>query len=118
MITTLSQRKIVEKQRKLKLFLIKINNSKKKVDTKLTHIKNILKKTKRALNNAHKSIKLRRLSLSDLEFQMTTCENKKKVVAELNWTKIIAKSIQSLQQNYVVIAHDVRMRNVDIINQS
>ena len=58
--TTLSQRKVVEKQRRLKTFLIKINNSKEKIDTKLTHIKNILKKTERALNNAHKLIKLRR----------------------------------------------------------
>ena len=82
--TTLSQRKIVEKQKKLKTFLIKINNSKKKVDTKLTHIKNILKKTERILNDAHKSIELQRLSSNNLEFQITICENKKKIVAELN----------------------------------
>ena len=116
--TTLSQRKVVEEQRRFKTFLIKINNSKKKIDTKLTHIKNILKKVERALNNAHKLIKLRCFSSSDLEFQMTICENKKKAVAELNWTKTIARSTQSLQRNYVVIAHDVRMRNVDVINQS
>ena len=83
-ITTLSQRKIVEEQRKLKIFLIKINNLKKKVDMKLIHIKNILKKTERALNNAHKLIKLRRFSSSDLKFQMTICENKKRAVTEFN----------------------------------
>ena len=93
-ITALSQRKIVEKQKKLKICLIKINNSKKKFDTKLIHIKNILKKTERALNDVHKLIKLRRLSSNDLEFQMTICENKKKIVAKLNWTKTIAKSTQ------------------------
>ena len=82
--TALSQRKIVEKQRRLKTFLIKINNPKKKIDKKLTHIKNILKNAERALNNAYKLIELRRFSSSDLEFQMTTCENKKKAVAELN----------------------------------
>ena len=49
---------------------------------------------------------------------MTICENKKKAVAKLNWTKTIARSTQSLQRSYVVIAHDVRMRNVNVINQS
>ena len=44
--TALSQRKVVEEQRRLKTFLIKINNSKKKIDTKLIHIKNILKKNR------------------------------------------------------------------------
>ena len=84
----------------------------------MIHIKNILKKRERALNNTHKLIELRRFFSSDLEFQMTICENKKKVVAKLNWTKTIAKSTQPLQRNYAVIAHDVRMRNVDVINQS
>ena len=116
--TALSQRKIVKKQRRLKTFLIKISNPKKKIDTKLTHIKNILKKTERALNDAHKLIELRRFFSNDLEFQMTICENKKKIVAKFNWTKTIAKSIQSLQRNYVVIAYNVRMRNVDVINQN
>ena len=67
-IMILSQCKIVEKQRKFKFFLIKINNSKKKIDTKLIHIKHILKKAERALNNAHKLIKLRRFFSNDLEF--------------------------------------------------
>ena len=105
--TTLSQRKVVEKQRRLKTFLIKISNPKEKIDTKLTHIKNILKKTEHTLNNAYKLIELRRFSSNDLKFQITICENKKKVVAML-----------PLQRNYVVIAHNVRMRNVDVINQS
>ena len=86
-ITTLSQRKVVEEQKRLKIFLIKINNSKKKVDTKLTHIKNILKKTERALNNAHKLIKLRRFFSNDLEFQITICKNKKKNSREVQLNK-------------------------------
>ena len=53
----------------------------------MIHIKNILKKTERALSDAHKLIELRRFSSNDSEFQMTICENKKKNRREIQLNK-------------------------------
>lgn len=55
--------------------------------------------------------------LGDLEFQMASSEDKQKAEAAPNWIKVVAGWAKVQRRLYGVVAHGVRISNIDVNNQ-
>lgn len=110
--------RVMEEQRKLRTLRVCVTDPKDKVNVRLEHIKDLLDKASRALREGGKPAGLRRLPSGDLEFQMATVQDRQKAEGKTNWTKVIAGTAQMKRRRYGVIAHGVRMINVNTNNQS
>ena len=83
----------------------------------MEHTKNILNKFGRVMDGERKPAELRRLPFGDLEVQTTSLENKRWAENHSDWTKAIAAFAGIIKRSYGVLAHGVRMTDINTINQ-
>lgn len=108
----------VEENRRMKTLILKVSNTKEKEAVRAEHPKDLLEKLERAMGDNRKPAGLKRLPSGDLELQMTSVENRRWAETHTDWTKSIAASASTVRRSYAVMAHGVRVADVDVSNQS
>lgn len=113
----ITAKRAMEDERKLRTCVVSVADPKEKANVRLEHTKDLLDKVTRAIGQDGKPAGVRRLQSGDLEFQMTSIADRKKMETEAGWTKVIAGSAQVRRRTYAVMAHGVRMENINMNDQ-
>lgn len=108
----------MEESRKMKSLIVRITNVKEKEAFRLEHIKDVLHKLGRAMGEERKPAGIRRLPSGDVELQMTSVENKRWAENHTDWIKALAVSAEVTRRTYAVMAHAVRVADIDTSNQT
>lgn len=114
---TITTKRALEDERKLRTCVVSVADPKEKANVRLEHTKDLLDKVNRAIGQDGKPAGVRRLQSGDLEFQMASVTDRKKMEAEAGWTKVIAGSASVRRRTYAVMAHGVRMSNINMNDQ-
>lgn len=104
--------------RKWKTIVVKITNAKEKEAFRTEHVKDILDKLDRAMGSDRKPVGARRLPSGDLELHMVSAESRRWAESHPDWTKALAASAEITPRRYAVMAHAVRVADVNTVNQA
>lgn len=108
----------LENKHKLKTLVVRVNNQKEAADLRLVQPKDALDRIQRALGTrGDKVAAIWRLPSGDLELHMAAVEDKEWMKQETAWTKVVAASAAVVRRSDAVMAHGVRVANVDTTNQ-
>lgn len=108
----------MEEQRKRRSVIVKVVDPKEKEAFRKEHTKDIMEKLGRAMGEDRKPAGIRRLPSGDIELQIASVENKRWAEDHSDWTKALATSAETARRTYAVMAHAVRIADIDISNQS
>ena len=109
--------KTMEEKRKLKTTILRVSNPKEKVDVRMTTTKDLLDEIGAVMGDEKKPTALRRLPSGDLEVHMASVADRKWAENTNEWKQAVAGSANTIRRTYAVMAHGVRMANVDTTNQ-
>jgi hypothetical protein len=111
------QQKTFTKIRKKKTMMIKINNETKKTIIRIMIIKDLMQKLKTIEKKEKNILSIKRLFSDDLKLFARFEKTKEKMKQDKKLLHDITSSTTAMRRTYVVLAHDVRMSNVNTFNQ-
>ncbi len=112
-----TQQKIFTEIRKIKTMMIKINNETKKTIIRIMIIKDLMQKLKTIEKKKRNILSIKRLLNDDLKLLARFEKTKEKMKQNRELLHDITFSMTAIRRTYAVLAHDVRMINVNTFNQ-
>jgi hypothetical protein len=112
-----TQQKILTKIRRKKTMMTKINNETKKTIIRIMIIKDLMQKLKTIEKKEKNILSIKRLLSDDLKLLARFEKTRKKMKQDKKLLHDITSSTTAMRRTYVVLAHDVRMSNVNTFNQ-
>ncbi len=112
-----TQQKTFTKIRKKKTMMIKINNEANKTIIRIMIIKDLMQKLKTIEKKEKNILSIRRLLSDDLKLLARFEKTKERMKQDRKFLHDITSSTTAMRRTYVVLAHDVRMSNVNTFNQ-
>jgi hypothetical protein len=97
--------------------MIKINNEAKKIIIRIMIIKNLMQKLKTIKKKEKNILSIKRLFNDDLKLFARFEKTKERMKQDKKLLHDITFSTTAMRRTYVVLTHDVRMRNVNTFNQ-
>lgn len=113
--TALSKDNALKKKRKIKKITVRIENPEEAEEFKKKSSKDILQAAQRA---GIEVTGIRQLPSRDVRFHTRSQDVRDTLQSNKEWTKVIAAFAKIQKQTYAVIAHGVRVKNVNTANQS
>ncbi len=114
---SMTQQKTFTKIRKKKTMMIKINNETKKTIIRIIIIKDLMQKLKTIEKKKKNILSIKRLLSDDLKLLARFEKIKERMKQDKKLLHDITFSTTAMRRTYVVLAHDVRMSNVNTFNQ-
>ncbi len=115
-VSTTQQKTFTEIRRK-KTMMIKINNEAKKTIIRIMIIKDLMQKLKTIEKKEKNILSIRRLLSDDLKLLARFEKTRERMKQDKKLLHDITSSTTAMRRTYVVLAHDVRMSNVNTFNQ-
>ncbi len=115
-VSTTQQKTLTEIRRK-KTMMIKINNEAKKTIIRIMIIKDLMQKLKTIEKKKKNILSIKRLLSDDLKLLARFEKTKERIKQDRKLLHDITSSTTAMRRTYVVLAHDVRMSNVNTFNQ-
>jgi hypothetical protein len=112
-----TQQKIFTEIRRKKTMMIKINNETKKTIIRIMIIKDLMQKLKTIEKKEKNILSIKRLLSDDLKLLARFEKTKERMKQNKKLLHDITSSTTAMRRTYVVLAHDVRMSNVNTFNQ-
>jgi Mg2+ and Co2+ transporter CorA len=112
-----TQQKIFTEIKKKKTIMIKINNETKKSIIRIMIIKDLMQKLKTIEKKKKDILSIKRLLSDDLKLLARFEKTKERMKQDKELLHDITLSTTAMRRTYVVLAHDVRMSNVNTFNQ-
>jgi hypothetical protein len=112
-----TQQKTLTKIRRKKTMMIKINNEAKKTVIRIMIIKDLMQKLKTIEKKEKDILSIKRLFSDDLKLLARFEKTRKRMKQDKKFLHDITLSTTAMRRIYVVLAHDVRMSNVNTFNQ-
>jgi hypothetical protein len=112
-----TQQKIFTKIRKKKTMMIKINNETKKIIIQIMIIKDLMQKLKTIEKKKKDILSIKRLLSDDLKLLARFEKTKERMKQDKEFLHNITFLTTAMRRTYVVLAHNVRMSNVNTFNQ-
>ncbi len=97
--------------------MIKINNETKKIIIRIMIIKDLMQKLKTIEKKKKDILLIKRLLNDDLKLLARFEKTRKRMKQDKELLYDITSSTTTMRRTYVVLAHDVRMNNVNTFNQ-
>ncbi len=97
--------------------MIKINNETKKIIIRIMIIKDLMQKLKMIEKKKRNILSIKRLLNDDLKLFARFEKTKERMKQNKKFLHDITSSTTAMRRTYVVLAHDVRMSNVNTFNQ-
>jgi hypothetical protein len=115
-VSTTQQKTFTEIKRK-KTMMIKINNEAKKTIIQIMIIKDLMQKLKTIEKKEKDILSIKRLLSDDLKLLARFEKTKERMKQDRELLHDITSSTTAMRRTYAVLAHDVRMSNVNTFNQ-
>ncbi len=115
-VSTTQQKTFTEIRRK-KTMMIKINNEAKKTVIRIMIIKDLMQKLKTIEKKERDILSIRRLLSDDLKLLARFEKTRERMKQDRELLHDITSSTTAMRRTYAVLAHDVRMSNVNTFNQ-
>jgi hypothetical protein len=112
-----TQQKTFTKIKKKKTMMIKINNEAKKTIIQIMIIKDLMQKLKTIKKKKKNILLIKRLFSDDLKLLARFEKTRERMKQDKKLLHDITFSTTAMRRTYVVLAHDVRMSNVNTFNQ-
>jgi hypothetical protein len=113
----INQQRQLKKIKREKRIIFKIREQKTRESLRVLTTKELMKRLQRAEKTKSDVLTTRRLSIEDVKMMTRTNKIKKRVVINEIFAKSIASSTYIMQRTFEVLTHDVRVVDVQMINQ-
>jgi hypothetical protein len=113
----INQQRQLKKIKREKRMIFKIKEQKKKENLRMLSTKKLMKRLQRTEKTKSDVLTTRRLSNEDVKMMTRTRKIKKRVIINETFARNIASSTYIMRRTFEVLIHDVRVVDVQTINQ-